>query len=134
MARIVAQTMHNYLMWGHLLQCRVVPREKLHPDTFKGCHLRNAVPRRERNRRKMSEWLESGNIDLIRSKLGEIEKKSKARLQAKTEKLKALGYDIPLEDLERKVSVKRFAEKTRTDEGLEDWEVEYAEELAAMSD
>ncbi|KAJ2787398.1 nucleolar protein [Coemansia interrupta] len=35
-AKIVADTMHNYLMFDRLLQCKVVPREKVHPRMFKG--------------------------------------------------------------------------------------------------
>ncbi|KAJ2369911.1 nucleolar protein, partial [Coemansia sp. RSA 2607] len=33
-AQIVADTMHNYLMFDRLLQCKVVPREKVHPRMF----------------------------------------------------------------------------------------------------
>jgi len=28
--------MHGYLLYGHRLQCKVVSKDKLHPDTFKG--------------------------------------------------------------------------------------------------
>jgi len=37
-ARIVVETMHNYLMFGRLLQCCLVPAEKLHPETFVGAN------------------------------------------------------------------------------------------------
>ena len=37
-AKIAAETMHNYLLFGHLLQCKVVPNEEVHPDTFKGAN------------------------------------------------------------------------------------------------
>lgn len=30
--------MHNYLMFGRLLQCQLVPADKLHPDTFVGAN------------------------------------------------------------------------------------------------
>ncbi|KAJ1720778.1 nucleolar protein [Coemansia erecta] len=33
-AQIVADTMHNYLMFDRLLQCKVVPKEKVHPRMF----------------------------------------------------------------------------------------------------
>ena len=35
-ARIVAETMDNYLLLNHMLQCKVVPNDQLHVDTFKG--------------------------------------------------------------------------------------------------
>ena len=37
-ARIVAETMHNYLMFGRLLQCHIVPVDKVHPETFVGAN------------------------------------------------------------------------------------------------
>ncbi|KAI9316687.1 hypothetical protein BX666DRAFT_1858246, partial [Dichotomocladium elegans] len=33
-AKIVADTMHNYLLRGRLLQCHVLPKESLHPLMF----------------------------------------------------------------------------------------------------
>ena len=37
-ARIVAETMHNYLMFGRLIQCHLVPVDKVHPETFVGAN------------------------------------------------------------------------------------------------
>ncbi len=37
-ARIVVETMHNYLMFGRLLQCHLVPVDKVHPETFVGAN------------------------------------------------------------------------------------------------
>lgn len=37
-ARIVAETMHNYLMFGRLIQCHLVPADKVHPETFVGAN------------------------------------------------------------------------------------------------
>jgi nucleolar protein 15 len=47
-ADIVARTMHNYLMFGHILQCRVVPSEQVHLDLFKGANERFKVDPRNR--------------------------------------------------------------------------------------
>lgn len=45
-AQIVADTMHNYLLYGRLLQCHIVAADKVHPDTFKNCDRRmKRVPR-----------------------------------------------------------------------------------------
>src|SRR5690606_5121680 len=47
-AKIVAETMNNYLIFGHLLQCKLVPSEKLHPEMFKGANRKFAkVPTRK---------------------------------------------------------------------------------------
>lgn len=37
-ARIVVETMHNYLLAGHLLQCTLMPEERLHPTIWKGAN------------------------------------------------------------------------------------------------
>lgn len=37
-ARIVAETMHNYLLAGHLLQCSLMPEEGVHPAIWKGAN------------------------------------------------------------------------------------------------
>ncbi|KAH8730032.1 hypothetical protein GQ44DRAFT_723504 [Phaeosphaeriaceae sp. PMI808] len=35
-ADIVARTMDNYLLFGHILKCKLVPSEQVHPDLFSG--------------------------------------------------------------------------------------------------
>lgn len=37
-AKIVAETMHNYLLMGHLLQCEVIPKDKVHPELWVGAN------------------------------------------------------------------------------------------------
>lgn len=37
-AKIVADTMHNYLMFHRLLKCQLLPTEKIHPELFKGAN------------------------------------------------------------------------------------------------
>ncbi|KAJ3037096.1 hypothetical protein HDV00_002041 [Rhizophlyctis rosea] len=57
-AKIVAETMDNYLMFGHLLRCKFVAEEALHPDTFKGANKRfrviphNKIQREKHNKPK----------------------------------------------------------------------------------
>ncbi|KAI0235024.1 MKI67 FHA domain-interacting nucleolar phosphoprotein-like [Lamellibrachia satsuma] len=36
-AKIVADTMNNYLMFNRLLKCQLVDPSKVHPETFRGC-------------------------------------------------------------------------------------------------
>ncbi|CAA19313.1 nucleolar RNA-binding protein NIFK [Schizosaccharomyces pombe] len=35
-ANVVAETMHNYLLYGKLLQCKVIPEDQVHENMFKG--------------------------------------------------------------------------------------------------
>jgi nucleolar protein 15 len=45
-AEIVAKTMDKYLMFGHILQCSVIPSEQVHEDLFVGANQRfKRVPR-----------------------------------------------------------------------------------------
>ncbi|EDO45906.1 predicted protein [Nematostella vectensis] len=47
-AKIAADTMHNYMMFGRLLKCKVVPNEKIHPRLWKGSNRKfRHVPRRQ---------------------------------------------------------------------------------------
>ncbi|CAO3636496.1 unnamed protein product [Cunninghamella blakesleeana] len=40
-AEIVAETMNNYSIGGHMLQCAVIPSERRHGDTFNGSENKN---------------------------------------------------------------------------------------------
>ncbi|KAK2463456.1 hypothetical protein APHAL10511_004542 [Amanita phalloides] len=45
-AKIVAETMDNYLIMGHLLQCKIVPKDKVHPQLWVGANRKwRVVPR-----------------------------------------------------------------------------------------
>lgn len=45
-AEIVAETMHNYLLMGHLLQCVVIPQDEVHPELWAGANKKfRKVPR-----------------------------------------------------------------------------------------
>ncbi|KAG8719412.1 hypothetical protein FRC08_002887 [Ceratobasidium sp. 394] len=35
-AQIVSETMDNYLLMGHILQCKVVPKDQIHPELWVG--------------------------------------------------------------------------------------------------
>ncbi|KZP25115.1 RNA-binding domain-containing protein, partial [Athelia psychrophila] len=37
-AKIVAETMHNYLLMGHLVQCEAIPKDKVHPELWVGAN------------------------------------------------------------------------------------------------
>ncbi|KAF8349029.1 hypothetical protein F5887DRAFT_948835 [Amanita rubescens] len=45
-AKIVAETMDSYLIMGHLLQCKVIPKDKVHPELWIGANRKwRVVPR-----------------------------------------------------------------------------------------
>jgi len=90
-AKIVAETMHNYLMFGRILKCYVLPEEKIHPDMFKGSQRKFLA----------TNWKK---IEQQRRTKAQTPEKTLKRLNAlrnkdnkKREKLKSLGidYDFP---------------------------------------
>ncbi|KAB8257436.1 hypothetical protein BDV32DRAFT_81944 [Aspergillus pseudonomiae] len=92
-AKIVAGTMDNYLMYGHILKCKYVPQEQLHAELWKGANRRfkrtpwNRIEKKRLDKAKTREqWSER------------IDREQKRRL-AKAEKLKALGYEFELPQL-----------------------------------
>jgi nucleolar protein 15 len=92
-AKIAAETMNNYLMYGHILKCKYIPQEQQHPELWKGANRRyKPVP-----------WAKIDKQRLDRGKTRDkwtksIEAEEKRRI-AKAEKLKALGYDLELPTL-----------------------------------
>ncbi|KAJ5714966.1 Nucleotide-binding alpha-beta plait [Penicillium malachiteum] len=92
-AKIVAETMDNYLMYGHILKCKYVPQESLHPEVWKGANRRFKRTPWNRIEKKR---LEKGKTREQWTKRIEQEQK---RRQAKIDKLKALGYSIDLPEL-----------------------------------
>ncbi|SAM04420.1 hypothetical protein [Absidia glauca] len=90
-AEIVAETMHNYLLDGRLLQCAVVPMDRRHADTFKGKSVyvpHNAHIERHRQARNKTVGMET--YIKRADALVKQEKKKRAELQ----KLN-VDYDFP---------------------------------------
>jgi len=85
-ARIVAATMDKYLLFGHILQVRYVPKEQVHADLWKGANRRfKPIPRAK---------VEGRDLRLGQEREGwerRITRESERRAQ-KAEKLKELGY------------------------------------------
>ena len=45
-AQIVADTMDNYLIMGHILHCKLIPKDQVHPELWVGANRKwRAVPR-----------------------------------------------------------------------------------------
>ncbi|KAL5050248.1 hypothetical protein BDW71DRAFT_173465 [Aspergillus fruticulosus] len=112
-AKIVAATMDNYLMYGHILKCKYVPSEQLHPELWKGANRRfkatpwNRIEQKRLNKGRTREnWTKN------------IEKEQKRRL-AKAEKMKELGYEMQLPELKGvdEVPVQKPEEEVKAIEG-----------------
>ncbi len=92
-AKIVAETMDSYLMFGHILRCKYVQPESLHPDVFKGANKRFRVAPHNRMEKRALEAPKS------ESQWKEKNSKEQSRREKKAEKLQAMGYDIELPKL-----------------------------------
>lgn len=90
-ARIVAETMDKYLMFGHILQVRTIPKEQVHENLFKGANRRfKKVPWAKIEARKLRLGMEREGWEKRISK--ETGRRSK-----KLEKLKEAGFDYEFE-------------------------------------
>lgn len=92
-ARIVADTMHNYLMFGRLLQCELVANEKVHPDTFIGANRKfTPIPWKKISR-------EAHNADKTPEQTEAIAERRSKHIKSVEERCKALGISWDAADL-----------------------------------
>lgn len=99
-ADIVARTMDNYLLFGHILKCKVVPPNRVHPDLWKGA-----------NRRfKKIPWSKIAAGQLARpateTTWNKRLEKEEGRRAKRAEKLKELGYEFDAPALAKLPEVK----------------------------
>lgn len=88
-AEIVAKTMDKYLMFGHILQCRVIPSEQVHPDLFVGANQRfKRIPRSKMVGRDMTRGAERAVWDR------RVSKEQKRRANKAKELKEKLGYEF----------------------------------------
>lgn len=86
-AKIVADTMDKYLLFGHILKCKFAAPEKLHPEVWKGANKRfKAVP-----------WnkIEGRQLELPMGREGweKRTEREKKRREGKNERTKEIGYE-----------------------------------------
>ncbi|KAL8718070.1 MAG: hypothetical protein Q9225_004753 [Loekoesia sp. 1 TL-2023] len=87
-ASIVAETMNNYLLFGHILKCRLVPKEQLHENLWKGANKRfKKVPWAKIEGRKLEVGVGKGQWEK------RVKAERKRRIK-KGDKLKELGYEF----------------------------------------
>ncbi|XP_069120413.1 MKI67 FHA domain-interacting nucleolar phosphoprotein-like [Argopecten irradians] len=114
-AKVVVETMNNYLMFERLLKCEFVPNEKVHEDTFRGAK-KTIVPFKSRKK-------DINIYNKPKSKKEQLKsmKTFMSKNKKKAEKLKALGMEFNfsgMDDLKEEseklaVQVKKNHEKNK---------------------
>lgn len=85
-AEVVSKTMDNYLLFGHVLRCKVVPPEKVHQDLWKGANKRfKKVPHSKLLGKELAK-------PVTQAAWERRVKKENRRRAAKADELKELGY------------------------------------------
>ncbi|KAI9785707.1 MAG: hypothetical protein M1839_008724 [Geoglossum umbratile] len=114
-ARIVAETMDNYLMFGHILKCKTVPQEQVHENLWKGANKRfKKIPRNRIEGKKLEVAASKESWDK-RVKIEGRRRKEKLR------ELKAIGYEFHspslkmAKDIEKKEETKLITGGSETD-------------------
>ncbi|KAF9424996.1 MKI67 FHA domain-interacting nucleolar phosphoprotein [Podila epigama] len=90
-ADIVAETMNNYLLFGHILKCKALQPSQIHPAMFVGANKKfKAIPWQKISKEKHNAEKSTGQIKQVTKKLIRNE-------SAKRAKLAELGieYDFP---------------------------------------
>ncbi|KAH9928424.1 hypothetical protein B0H21DRAFT_700356 [Amylocystis lapponica] len=71
-AQIVAETMDNYLLMGHILTCKVIPKDDVHPELWVGANRkwrivpRDRVARVQHNKPRTEEEQKTAEARLLR--------------------------------------------------------------------
>ncbi|KAI7899505.1 uncharacterized protein BX663DRAFT_521123 [Cokeromyces recurvatus] len=90
-AEIVAETMHNYLLMGHLLQCKLIPSENVHENLFKGADkVYKPFNYELRNRRIHNKKRTPDEFEAKKNKLIQAEKRLRQRIADA-----GIEYDFP---------------------------------------
>ncbi|TFK21160.1 RNA-binding domain-containing protein [Coprinopsis marcescibilis] len=94
-AKIVADTMDNYLLHGHLLQCKLIPKEEVHPELWIGANRKwRAVPADQLTRAKHNKKREEEDRENIAKRLVKRQNQRKRKLEQLGIKydFEAVGY------------------------------------------
>ncbi|KAK2780150.1 ribosomal biogenesis protein gar2 [Colletotrichum kahawae] len=97
-AQIVAKTMDSYLLFGHILKVKTVPKDSLHENLWKGANKRfKKIPW---NKMAANEVAKKRTESTWAQKVSREEKKREERAK----KLKELGYSFDAPDLKKAVA------------------------------
>ncbi|KIW95086.1 uncharacterized protein Z519_03669 [Cladophialophora bantiana CBS 173.52] len=122
-AKIVAETMDNYLMFGHILKCKYAESGSLHPDVWKGANKKfRKIPHEKLERERLAapkteeQWKKK------------IEKEQRRR-DKKAKKMKEIGLDMPSSTLTTPSTA--LSQKLAAERGLK--EIENEQDVPALS-
>ncbi|KAG5920384.1 hypothetical protein E4U42_006216 [Claviceps africana] len=92
-AEIVAKTMDNYLLFGHILKCKIIPKAQVHEKLFQGANRRfKAIP-----------WNKMAGLKLKKPRSQSVWEARVSKEQSKrarqAAKLKEMGYEFEAPDL-----------------------------------
>lgn len=123
-AEIVAKTMDNYLLFGHLLKCKLVPKSQVHDSLWKGANKRwkkwdhtKRAGNELKKPRSESKWAAS------------ISRENQKRAD-KAKKLKEMGYEFEAPQLADAIHVPKDTTVPEIDEGSAPEAIEAAPETA----
>ncbi|SCZ96808.1 BZ3500_MvSof-1268-A1-R1_Chr4-1g06741 [Microbotryum saponariae] len=92
-AEIVQETMDNYLLAGHLLVCKIVPNDQIHPKLWIGANRKfRVVPVARTEARKRSEPKTKQQQESIKKRLLKREQKKREQLAAQGIEYDFAGY------------------------------------------
>lgn len=86
-AQVAAETMNNYLLFGHILKCKVVPEDEVHESLFEGANKQYRVLPRAQVAQLKSERPRS------RAKWESLKEKSASLLSARMKRLNDMGIN-----------------------------------------
>jgi nucleolar protein 15 len=88
-AQIAAETMNNYLMFNKILKCHLIPKDKLHPATFKNARKKFFVPLKCMFRKKF-------NSKKSVEQLKRMHARQDSKMEKQKQKLKESGINLDL--------------------------------------
>lgn len=112
-AKIVADTMDNYLMFGHILKCKYAPAENLHADVWKGANKKyRKIPQHKLLRQKAEQ---PKTEEQIEKKL----KKVQGKREKKAKQLAEMGYEFELPTLIKPIVSEKAVEQPAIEDKVE---------------
>lgn len=124
-ADIVAKTMDNYLLFGHLLRCSVVPAERIPANLFKGANRRfKAVPWNRMAGRKLAQPKPEGEWN------DKVSREAKRRAERAAQLQEKLGYSYEGPTLKTTETVEAPVEEEASEEKEAEKETEKTETKA----
>ncbi|PPQ65283.1 hypothetical protein CVT26_000243 [Gymnopilus dilepis] len=92
-AQIVAETMDNYLLMGHILRCKVIPKDQVHPELWVGANRKWRVVPKDRVARVQH------NKPRTEEQQARAAKRLLKRQQERERKLKEAGINYSLDSV-----------------------------------